>query len=418
MDMFRSKYYNEKGDSLVEYALLIGLIAVVAVVAITSVGTNSEEVFSEVAVGVNDGAVNVNNINNPIAPTADTNPQFNSSGNMRSNQTTYAPGTPITIDYGLVTAGNTNDWLFLTPGADQAANLQSQYTPITSRWQYNFPLGDTAGSKTFDGNATTEYVIQVADLPPGDYKIWLMNAWTAKDFIEFEIIDDFTYDGPTQAQIVNGVWTDKDTYLVGEEIETGMMGHNDAADWWFITPKSDPPNQGNHQPITSRMKYINNVPTPGFFDNLVASDKQGDIWPLPPGEWTINSMHNGWNIVATQDFTVIPTLGYSSPTQAHLLHGVWTDKDNYAVGEEIVIGMYGNDDNNDWWIITPTGQVPSHGNPVRDRWFHPIGTGGLYFANASTSYGDTWPLPAGNWTLNSMNKDAWTVADTYDFTIS
>jgi pilus assembly protein Flp/PilA len=41
---------DEKGAALVEYGLLVGLIAVVCVIAITAVGTNVSTLFSKVAV--------------------------------------------------------------------------------------------------------------------------------------------------------------------------------------------------------------------------------------------------------------------------------------------------------------------------------------------------------------------------------
>lgn len=41
--------FTERGASLVEYALLVGLIAVVAVVAITAFGDNLSEAYSEIA---------------------------------------------------------------------------------------------------------------------------------------------------------------------------------------------------------------------------------------------------------------------------------------------------------------------------------------------------------------------------------
>lgn len=40
---------NEKGASLVEYALLVALIAVVAILAITALGTSISGTFSNVA---------------------------------------------------------------------------------------------------------------------------------------------------------------------------------------------------------------------------------------------------------------------------------------------------------------------------------------------------------------------------------
>jgi pilus assembly protein Flp/PilA len=40
---------DERGASLVEYGLLVGLIAVVAIATITTVGTDIEAMFSDVA---------------------------------------------------------------------------------------------------------------------------------------------------------------------------------------------------------------------------------------------------------------------------------------------------------------------------------------------------------------------------------
>ncbi len=44
----RSKTDTERGASLVEYALLLALIAVVCIVAITALGNTASENFSEV----------------------------------------------------------------------------------------------------------------------------------------------------------------------------------------------------------------------------------------------------------------------------------------------------------------------------------------------------------------------------------
>ncbi len=44
---------DEKGASMVEYALLVVLIAIVALVAIQIAGTEVSETFSEIASGLN-----------------------------------------------------------------------------------------------------------------------------------------------------------------------------------------------------------------------------------------------------------------------------------------------------------------------------------------------------------------------------
>jgi pilus assembly protein Flp/PilA len=43
---------NEEGAALVEYGLLIGLIAVVSLVAVTTLGTEISTAFSKYAVGL------------------------------------------------------------------------------------------------------------------------------------------------------------------------------------------------------------------------------------------------------------------------------------------------------------------------------------------------------------------------------
>ena len=43
---------EEKGASMVEYALLVALIAVIAIVAVTTLGSNVSTTFSEIASGV------------------------------------------------------------------------------------------------------------------------------------------------------------------------------------------------------------------------------------------------------------------------------------------------------------------------------------------------------------------------------
>ena len=49
LQVFRRLVRDEEGQDLVEYALLLGLIAIVAVVAITSAGTSVDSLFSTAA---------------------------------------------------------------------------------------------------------------------------------------------------------------------------------------------------------------------------------------------------------------------------------------------------------------------------------------------------------------------------------
>jgi pilus assembly protein Flp/PilA len=50
--MFDMIKKSEKGQDLAEYALLIGLIALVVILAVTILGTNISEVFSTIASSV------------------------------------------------------------------------------------------------------------------------------------------------------------------------------------------------------------------------------------------------------------------------------------------------------------------------------------------------------------------------------
>ena len=49
----QTRIKNERGASLVEYALLLALIAVVCIVAITFIGNKAEESFSETGSALN-----------------------------------------------------------------------------------------------------------------------------------------------------------------------------------------------------------------------------------------------------------------------------------------------------------------------------------------------------------------------------
>jgi len=48
----RSKTESERGASLVEYALLLALIAVVSIIAITALGNSAAQKFSEIDSGI------------------------------------------------------------------------------------------------------------------------------------------------------------------------------------------------------------------------------------------------------------------------------------------------------------------------------------------------------------------------------
>lgn len=52
--MLKNFFKNEEGQGMVEYALILGLIAIVAIVALTSVGDRVKELFSKA-----DNALNV-----------------------------------------------------------------------------------------------------------------------------------------------------------------------------------------------------------------------------------------------------------------------------------------------------------------------------------------------------------------------
>ncbi|HWJ24627.1 MAG TPA: Flp family type IVb pilin [Gemmatimonadaceae bacterium] len=43
---------NEEGATMVEYGLMLALIAVICILAVTAVGTNASTIFSEVSVSL------------------------------------------------------------------------------------------------------------------------------------------------------------------------------------------------------------------------------------------------------------------------------------------------------------------------------------------------------------------------------
>ena len=48
----RLRYRDEEGQALVEYALILGLVAVVAIRALTTLGTNVTAVLSQIAAAI------------------------------------------------------------------------------------------------------------------------------------------------------------------------------------------------------------------------------------------------------------------------------------------------------------------------------------------------------------------------------
>jgi pilus assembly protein Flp/PilA len=48
----RLRYRDEEGQALVEYALILGLVAVVAIGALTTLGTNVTAVLSQIAAAI------------------------------------------------------------------------------------------------------------------------------------------------------------------------------------------------------------------------------------------------------------------------------------------------------------------------------------------------------------------------------
>jgi pilus assembly protein Flp/PilA len=51
----RLRYRDEEGQALVEYALILGLVAVVAIGALTTLGTNVTAVLSQIAAAIPGG---------------------------------------------------------------------------------------------------------------------------------------------------------------------------------------------------------------------------------------------------------------------------------------------------------------------------------------------------------------------------
>jgi pilus assembly protein Flp/PilA len=49
---YRLRYRDEEGQALVEYALILGLVAVVAIGALTTLGTNVTAVLSQIAAAI------------------------------------------------------------------------------------------------------------------------------------------------------------------------------------------------------------------------------------------------------------------------------------------------------------------------------------------------------------------------------
>ena len=52
----RSLFRNDEGQDLLEYALLVALIALVCVVAITAAGANVNTIFTRIAAALGGGA--------------------------------------------------------------------------------------------------------------------------------------------------------------------------------------------------------------------------------------------------------------------------------------------------------------------------------------------------------------------------
>jgi pilus assembly protein Flp/PilA len=54
--MLKKLFFNEEGQGLVEYGLILGLVAIVAIAALTSMGGGLKSIFGTVSSAVNSAA--------------------------------------------------------------------------------------------------------------------------------------------------------------------------------------------------------------------------------------------------------------------------------------------------------------------------------------------------------------------------
>ncbi|MFZ2957935.1 MAG: Flp family type IVb pilin [Candidatus Ozemobacteraceae bacterium] len=59
MELIRRFVYEEQGQGLVEYALIIGLIAVVAIAALSASGSSIRNIFGSIGKTLNTTATNI-----------------------------------------------------------------------------------------------------------------------------------------------------------------------------------------------------------------------------------------------------------------------------------------------------------------------------------------------------------------------
>lgn len=48
--MLNNLFYEESGQALVEYGLILGLVSIVAVSSLTSIGNNLEKIYDKIAI--------------------------------------------------------------------------------------------------------------------------------------------------------------------------------------------------------------------------------------------------------------------------------------------------------------------------------------------------------------------------------
>ena len=390
-------YAKEKGAGLVEYALLVGLIAVVAIVAITQTGLNIASIFGEAKTGIAGSALsNITLTNNlgEIVVEFDDSEQASSGPLLATVGFEFAAGTPVyeatctsQADASSVSASGTSSPIVVI-GIKNGHTYGCQVDRKVD--------GVVTGSSPL-ATVETASVTERGTTAPG------LNV----------------YEG----------WTTKDAYYPGEAI-TMMLNQRQYSgnrDMFAITY-----GEVTDHSIAGPDAVFRSGIFPGDTYTL-DSASNSYVWPLPPGEYKMHYLKSSGNTnnatYSTYDFVVMEHPDYAGPTQDQVRDQLWLDKTTYLTGETINVGYWtgghgGVNYDADRIIITHddvlTLDAANHDNVavmVRSANIGSARPFGATTLNDGTGVENISPLPPGNYRAHYVQQGAYGTRFNVEFSV-
>ena len=229
-----------------------------------------------------------------------------------TSQPSYVTGDTIEVNFfALVSA---TDSIVITPNASSPSVNVNRWIVSNQLGQSNPDLGGKRILGRTGGGLTPDTLqTNIWSLPPGNYTAWLLSSsLSVRSSVSFTVIPELGYAGPTQAEVITGVWVPSGSVSNGANIPVGFLQNIQAGDRIVVTPASASNVNANvdrylvSQPLGQTYPNISGIRVLGGNGGQTADTLELNVWPLPTGDYKAWLTNSGVGIKAVNTFTVEP----------------------------------------------------------------------------------------------------------------